>query len=112
MASHRFGPRASALFAALAVAALAVAALVAKPRAFAAPVAAKPFALAAARVAAPQPDLTGLDLIELQIGWTTIFARSYRPVTAAQLAGGARTGVAAYLFSRGIGSPLLALVPA
>ncbi|MGH7729489.1 MAG: S41 family peptidase, partial [Vulcanimicrobiaceae bacterium] len=27
-------------------------------------------------------------------------------------AGGARTGVAAYLFSRGIGSPLLALVPA
>jgi carboxyl-terminal processing protease len=64
-----------------------------------------------ASVLAPA-ELTALDLIELQIGYTTLLATYYRPVSARTLAGGARTGIAAYLVSRGIENAQLPFVPA
>ncbi len=56
-------------------------------------------------------DLSALDLIELQIGYTTLLATYYRPVSPRALAGGARTGVAAYLVARGVSDPQLPYVP-
>jgi carboxyl-terminal processing protease len=65
-----------------------------------------------ARAASPvTTDLSALDLIELQIGYTTLLATYYRPVSPRTLAGGARTGVASYLLSRGIADPALPFVP-
>ena len=55
--------------------------------------------------------LSALDLIELQIGYTTLLATYYRPVSPRALAGGARTGIASYLLSRGIMDPKLPFVP-
>ncbi len=65
-----------------------------------------------ARAAVPvTTDLSALDLIELQIGYTTLLATYYRPVSPRTLAGGARTGIASYLLSRGIMDPKLPFVP-
>ncbi|MBC5799389.1 MAG: S41 family peptidase [Candidatus Eremiobacteraeota bacterium] len=56
-------------------------------------------------------DLSALDLLELQIGYTTLLATYDGPVTPREIAGGARQGVAAYLVSRGIDDALLPYVP-
>ncbi len=56
-------------------------------------------------------DLSALDLLELQIGYTTLLATYYKPVTPRQIAGGALNGIAAYLWSRDIPDPKLPYVP-
>ncbi len=60
---------------------------------------------------APSTDLSALDLLELQIGYTTLLATFDGPVTPRQIAGGARVGVAAYLVSRHIRNAKLPYVP-
>jgi carboxyl-terminal processing protease len=60
--------------------------------------------------AAPTPgSLSALDVIALEIGYTTVMARYYKPVDPAALLGGARTGIVAYLASRGIPDPAIPL---
>lgn len=61
--------------------------------------------------APPSTDLSALDLLELQIGYTTLLATYDGPVTPREIAGGARDGVAAYLVSRGIDDAKLPYVP-
>ncbi len=61
--------------------------------------------------APPASTISALDLLELQIGYTTLLATYYLPITPRQLAGGARTGIAAYLLSRGIDDAKLPYVP-
>ena len=56
-------------------------------------------------------DLSALDLIELEIGYTTLLSTYYRPVAPKTLVDGARTGIGAYLVSRGI-DPRLPFAPA
>jgi len=68
------------------------------------------FGLASA--AAPQATLSGLDIIELEIAYSTLMARFYRPLSGAQLLGGARTGIASYLKGRGVADPALPIPPA
>jgi carboxyl-terminal processing protease len=71
------------------------------------------FTIAAAPPAKPAPvNLSMLDILELDICYTTMMARYYKPVTGAQLLGGARTGMLAYLRSRGIADPQLPAVSA
>ncbi|MBV9438522.1 MAG: PDZ domain-containing protein [Candidatus Eremiobacteraeota bacterium] len=50
----------------------------------------------------PRASLSALDLIALEIAYTTILARYYKPVEPVALLRGARGGVVAYLASRGI----------
>ena len=45
----------------------------------------------------PAQGISPLDIIELQIGYTTILARYYKPVAPRVLVDGARTGIAADL---------------
>jgi carboxyl-terminal processing protease len=52
-----------------------------------------------------------LDVIALEIGYTTVLARYYKAVEPATLYAGARRGLIAYLKSRGIASPVLAPPP-
>ncbi len=61
--------------------------------------------------AAATTDLSALDLLELQIGYTTLLATYDGPVTPRQIAGGARDGIASYLLSRGIDDAKLPYVP-
>lgn len=56
--------------------------------------------------------LSALDLIELQISYTTLMARYYRPVQPRILADGARTGIAAELLARGVSGAELPYTPA
>jgi len=68
-----------------------------------------------ARAAAPPVATTAispLDLIELQISYTTLLARYYKPVSPRTLADGARTGIAAELVARGIARATLPYPPA
>ena len=53
-------------------------------------------------------DLTLFDLVELDIGYTTIQYHYYVPVSQQRLLDGARTGIVAYLRSRGIAHPQVA----
>ncbi|MFN2461053.1 MAG: S41 family peptidase [Candidatus Velthaea sp.] len=65
-------------------------------------------AVAAALAAQPHgaaPDVSLLDLIETEIGYTTIGEQYYRSVPAQTLLDGARTGLQAYLRARGIAQP-------
>jgi carboxyl-terminal processing protease len=63
--------------------------------------------------AAPPPStLTGLDIIELEIAWTTLMSQYYRPLSGVQLLEGARTGLVSYLKSRGVADPIVPAVPA
>ncbi len=55
---------------------------------------------------ATQPSISALDVIELQIGYTTILARYYKPVAPRTLVDGARTGIEAELLARGIDATL------
>ncbi len=77
-----------------------------------------PFALALIVLAGPPPAsaapaaLSALDVIGLEIGYTTVLARYYRPVDPTLLLGGARNGIVAYLAGRGIGEPAIPLGPA
>jgi carboxyl-terminal processing protease len=83
-----------------------------KPRFLAAVIALVLGTNATAFAAAPvQSTLSGLDIIELEIAYTTLMAAYYRPLTGAQLLDGARTGIIAYLKSRGVASPQLPPVP-
>ncbi|MEA2690052.1 MAG: carboxyl-terminal processing protease [Candidatus Eremiobacteraeota bacterium] len=59
---------------------------------------------APARAAAPA-SLGALDVIALEICYTTIMARYYKPVEPAELLAGARGAIVAYLVSRGVPHP-------
>jgi len=60
------------------------------------------------RAASATPEVTLVDLIELEIGYTTIQYNYYLPVSQQRLLDGARTGIVAYLRSRGVTDPLVA----
>jgi carboxyl-terminal processing protease len=65
------------------------------------------FAAVPARSAAPErASISALDVIELQIGYTTILARYYKPVAPRTLVDGARTGIASVLRDHGIDATL------
>jgi carboxyl-terminal processing protease len=62
--------------------------------------------------APPRAALSALDVIALEIGYTTIMARYYRPVDPASLQAAARRALVAYLRGHGIAKPALpALTP-
>ncbi len=61
---------------------------------------------------APAPALNALDLISLEIVYTTLLARYYKPIAPARLLAGARNGLVAYLYSRGITDPKIPLAAA
>ncbi len=61
--------------------------------------------------AAPRASLGALDVIALEICYTTVMARYYRPVDPAALLAGARDGIVAYLASRGVAGPNIPLAP-
>ena len=66
-----------------------------------------------AQAAAPtRAALSTLDVIALEIGYTTVLARYYKPVDPSALYAGARRGLIAYLKTRGIGQPALPPAPA
>ena len=75
-----------------------------------APTAAKAASGRAAASAASS--LTALDLIELQIAYTTLLARYYEPIDPRVLVDGARAGIAAELHARAAGSATLPVTPA
>jgi carboxyl-terminal processing protease len=58
------------------------------------------------------PSISAYDFIELEISYTTLLARYYKPLTPRELVDGARTGVAAELVARGIDDNSLPLTPA
>jgi carboxyl-terminal processing protease len=60
---------------------------------------------AAGAQAAPTPDVSLLDLVEIEFGYTTLDEQYYHRVAPQQLLDGARTGIVAYLRSRGIADP-------
>jgi carboxyl-terminal processing protease len=55
---------------------------------------------------AAAPAISAYDFIELEISYTTLLARYYKPLTPRELVDGARTGVAAELVARGIDANL------
>lgn len=67
---------------------------------------------APARPVPATASLGALDVIALEICYTTVMARYYKPVEPRDLLAGARDGIAAYLASRGIPRPAFPAVPA
>jgi carboxyl-terminal processing protease len=66
-----------------------------------------------ARAAAPARAALGpLDVIALEIGYTTVLARYYKPVDPALLYAGAHRGLIAYLKAHGVANPALPPAPA
>ena len=63
--------------------------------------------LGTAHAAPSRASLSSYDVIALEIAYTTIMARYYKPVEPGALMDGARTGLVAYLRGRGIAAPLL-----
>ena len=61
---------------------------------------------------AAAPSISAYDFIELEISYTTLLARYYKPLTPRELVDGARNGVAAELVARGIDDDTLPLTPA
>ncbi|HEY0615748.1 MAG TPA: S41 family peptidase [Candidatus Elarobacter sp.] len=59
----------------------------------------------------PRASLGALDVIALEICYTTILARFYKPVEPGDLAEGARRGISGYLRSRGIANVRFAPLP-
>jgi carboxyl-terminal processing protease len=57
--------------------------------------------------ASPPASLSALDVIALEIGFTTIMARYYKPVDPALLLSGARSGIVGYLRHRGVANPAI-----
>jgi carboxyl-terminal processing protease len=72
----------------------------------------------AALLALPRPldaapgNVSLLDLVETEFGYTTIFDQYQRPVAPQRLLDGARLGLIAYLRSRGIAQPRVAAIHA
>ena len=58
---------------------------------------------------APRASLGALDVIALEICYTTVLARYYKPVDPAELLAGARRGIVAYLARRGVTNPAIPL---
>lgn len=56
--------------------------------------------------------LGALDVIALEICYTTVMARYYKPADPAALLAGARAGIVAYLIGRGIANPQVPVAPA
>lgn len=75
-------------------------------------VAVLPAGTAAAHAQRAPASLGALDVIALEICYTTVMARYYQPVDPAALLAGARTGIVAYLTSRGVANPNVPLAPA
>ncbi len=82
-----------------------------RTRRLVAPTIALLLALGAAPTSAA-PEVSILDIIELDMGYTTITDDFYRPVASQRLLDGARTGIVAYLRGRGIADPTVALMHA
>ena len=68
-----------------------------------------PSAPVSAAKPAAAPALNALDLISLEIVYTTLLARYYKPIAPGRLLAGARNGLVAYLYSRGITDPKIPL---
>jgi carboxyl-terminal processing protease len=68
--------------------------------------------LAAAPALARDADVSLLDLVELEIGYTTLDEQYYRRVAPQVLLDGARTGMVAYLRGRGVAEPRVAFMHA
>jgi len=68
--------------------------------------------LLAAAPAARTPEVTLLDLIETEFGYTTIVDHYQHPVSPQRLLDGARVGLIAYLRSRGIADPQVGAIHA
>jgi len=86
------------------------------PRSFRRPLAALAacavLALPVQRAAAAGPDVSLLELVETEFGYTTIVDQYQHPVPAQRLLDGARVGIIAYLKSRGIAQPLVGAIHA
>jgi carboxyl-terminal processing protease len=70
-----------------------------------------PSVAASARLPA-RASLGALDVIALEICYTTVMARYYKPVQPAALLGGARIGIVAYLAKLGVADPAIPLASA
>ncbi|MGB8204165.1 MAG: hypothetical protein WCE83_05780, partial [Candidatus Baltobacteraceae bacterium] len=57
-------------------------------------------------------DVSILDLVELELGYTTLSEQYYRQVKPQVLLDGARTGIVAYLRGRGVAAPQVAFMHA
>jgi carboxyl-terminal processing protease len=68
--------------------------------------------IAAPSRATARASLGALDVIALEICYTTVMARYYKPVDPAALLGGARIGIVAYLAGRGVANPAVPLASA
>ena len=68
--------------------------------------------VAGGRPAAASTDVSLLDLVETEYGYTTIADQYQHPVSAQRLLDGARVGLVAYLHSRGISEPQVAMMHA
>jgi carboxyl-terminal processing protease len=68
-----------------------------------------PAGAAPSRTDAARASLGALDVIALEICYTTVLARYYQPVDPAALLAGARAGIVAYLASRGVSNPNIPL---
>jgi C-terminal processing protease CtpA/Prc len=67
-------------------------------------------ALSSARLRAQS--MAVLDVLELEVSYDTLTQQYYRPVSAQQVADGARTGIVAYLVSRRIAMPRVPFIRA
>lgn len=61
---------------------------------------------------AAQATLSTYDVISLEIAYTTVMARYYKPVAGATLLAGAHDGIVAYLRTRGVAQPAIPAVSA
>jgi carboxyl-terminal processing protease len=69
-------------------------------------------AVAAGRPASAATDVSLLDLVETEFGYTTISDQYQHPVAPQRLLDGARVGLVAYLLSRGIANPQVGMIHA
>jgi carboxyl-terminal processing protease len=81
-------------------------------RTLAALVACAALAASSARPAPASTDISLLDLVETEFGYTTIADQYQRPVAPQRLLDGARVGIVAYLRSRGIADPVVGMIHA
>ncbi len=81
-------------------------------RAYAAAAMVVALATAGGRPAVASTDVSLLDLVETEYGYTTITDQYQHPVSAQRLLDGARVGLIAYLYSRGITEPQVAMMHA
>jgi carboxyl-terminal processing protease len=67
----------------------------------------RPIGASSQPVAASPASLSALDVIALEIAYTTVMARYYEPVDPASLLAGARSGIVGYLRGRGVTQPAI-----